>query len=143
MEVDTDQLSPNSFRNQLSAYQNTVRDLHAQNNQNAELLGQLKQMVTDKELEISQLRNAVMEKDLRIQAQQRHFQDQLIAKQAAHEQVSGTLEVLQQELEAIKSNQTTQNPMDISSTTDTVNKLNLTKQKAAKENVYSKKSWQR
>ena len=39
MEVDTDQLSPNSLRNQLSAYQNTVRDLHAQNNQNAELLG--------------------------------------------------------------------------------------------------------
>ena len=38
MEVDTDQLSPNSLWNQLSAYQNTVRDLHAQNNQNAELL---------------------------------------------------------------------------------------------------------
>ena len=38
MEVDTDQLSRNSLRNQLSAYQNTVRDLHAQNNQNAELL---------------------------------------------------------------------------------------------------------
>ena len=37
MEVDMDQLSPNSLRNQLSAYQNTVRD--AQNNQNAELLG--------------------------------------------------------------------------------------------------------
>ena len=39
IEVNTDQLSPNSLQNQLSAYQNTVRDLHAQNNQNAELLG--------------------------------------------------------------------------------------------------------
>ena len=38
MEVETDQLSPNSLRNQLSVYQNTIRDLHAQNNQNAELL---------------------------------------------------------------------------------------------------------
>ena len=90
-------------------------------------------MVTDKESEISRLRNAEMEKDLRIQAQQRDFQDQLIAKQAACEQVRGTLEVLQQEIEAIKSNQNTQNPMDISSTTDTVNELNLTKQKAAEE----------
>ena len=74
-----------------------------------------------------------MEKNLRIQAQQRDFQDQLIAKQAAREQVSSTLEVLRQELEAIKSNQNTQNPMDISSTTDTVNELNLAKQKAAEE----------
>ena len=133
MEVDTDQLSPNSLQNQLSAYQNTVRDLHAQSNQNAELLGRLEQMVMDKELEISQLRNVEMEKDLRIQAQQRDFQDQLIAEQAAREQVSGTLEVLRQELEAIKSNQNTQNPMDISSTMDTVNELNLAKQKAADE----------
>ena len=90
-------------------------------------------MVMDKESEISRLWNSEMEKDLRIQAQQRDFQDQLIAKQAACEQVSSTLEVLQQELEAIKSNQNTQNPMDISSTTDTVNELNLTKQKAAEE----------
>lgn len=74
-----------------------------------------------------------MEKDLKIQAQQRDFQDQLISKQAACEQVSGTLEILQQELEAIKSNQNTQNPMDISSTTDTVNELNLAKQKATEE----------
>ena len=74
-----------------------------------------------------------MEKDLRIQAQQRDFQDQLIAEQAARKQVKGTLEVLRQELEAIKSNQNTQNPMDISSTTDTVNKLNLARQKAAEE----------
>ena len=90
-------------------------------------------MVMDKESEISRLRNAEMEKDLRIQAQQSDFQDQLIAKQAAREQVSGTLEVLRQELEAIKSNQNTQNPMDISSTTDTVNELNLAKQKATEE----------
>ena len=90
-------------------------------------------MVMDKESEISWLRNAEMEKDLRIQAQQRDFQDQLISKQAAREQVSGTLELLRQELEAIKSNQNTQNPMDISSTTDTANELNLTKQKPTEE----------
>ena len=90
-------------------------------------------MIMDKESEISRLRNAEMEKDLRIQAQQSDFQDQLIAKQAARKQVSSTLEVLRQELEAIKSNQNTQNPMDISSTTDTVNELNLAKQKAAEE----------
>ena len=85
-------------------------------------------MVMDKESEITRLRNAGMEKDLRIQAQQRDFQDQLIAKQ-----VRGTLEVLWQELEANKSNQNTQNPMDINSTTDTVNELNLAKKKAAEE----------
>ena len=133
IEVNTDQLSPNSLQNQQSAYQNTVRDLHAQNNQNAELLGRLEQMVMDKESEISWLRNAEMEKDLRIQAQQRDFQDQLIAEQAVREQVSGTLEVLWQELEALKYNQNTQNPMDISSSMDTANELNLAKQKAAEE----------
>ena len=90
-------------------------------------------MVTDKESEISQLRTSEMEKDLRIQVQQRDFQNQLVTKQAAREQVSGTLEGLWQELEAIKSNQNVQNPMDISSTTDTVSELNLAKQKAAEE----------
>ena len=143
MEVDTDQLSPNSLRNQLSAYQNTVRDLHAQSNQNAELLGRLEQMVMDKELEISQLRNVEMEKDLRIQAQQRDFQDQLIAEQAALQQVTGTLEELHQELEAIKNEHNTQNPMDISSSTDTASALNHLKQQVEQENMPSRKNWQK
>ena len=65
-------------------------------------LDDLKQLYQKKKLEISRLQTAEMEKDLRIEAQQRDFQDQLIAKQAACQQVSGTLEGLQQELEVIK-----------------------------------------
>ena len=41
MEVDTDQLSPTSLRIQLVTYQNTVKDLYHQNQQNTELLGRL------------------------------------------------------------------------------------------------------
>ena len=74
-----------------------------------------------------------MQKDLRIEAQQRDFQSQLIAEQTARQQVSGTLEQLQQELEAIKSDQHNQNPMDISSNTDTVSELNHVKQQAEQE----------
>ena len=55
MDVDANQLSPTSLRTQLSAYQATVRDLHEQNNHNAELVGHLETMVTDKEAEISRL----------------------------------------------------------------------------------------
>ena len=73
------------------------------------------------------------EKDLRFEAQQRDFQNQLITEQAAHQQVSSTLEGLQQELEVIKSEQNTQNPMDVSSSTDTVSKLNRVKQQAKQE----------
>ena len=69
-----------------------------------------------------------MEKDLRFEAQQRDFKNQLIAEQAACQQVSGTLEGLQQELEAIRSKQNTQNPMDVSSSTDTASELNHIKQ---------------
>ena len=39
MDVDANQLSPNSLRSQLAAYQNTVRDLYNQNQRNAEALG--------------------------------------------------------------------------------------------------------
>ena len=90
-------------------------------------------MVSENELEISRLRTAEMEKDLRIEAQQRDFQSQLITEQAACPQVSGTLEGLQQELEAIKSEQNTQNPMDVSSITDTASELNHIKQQAKQE----------
>ena len=55
VEVNADQLLPTSLRTQLTAYQATVRDLHNQNNRNAELLGHLETMVTDKEAEISRL----------------------------------------------------------------------------------------
>ena len=74
-----------------------------------------------------------MQKDLRIEAQQRDFQNQLITEQTEHQQVSGTLEQLRQELEAIKSDQHNQNPMDISSSTDTVSELNRVKQQAEQE----------
>ena len=83
-----------------------------------------------------------MQKDLRIEAQQRDFQNQLIAKHIARQQVSGTLKLLQQELEASKSNQHNQNPMDISSSTDTVSELDHVKQQAEQEKC-SKKSWQK
>ena len=129
VEVDADQLSPTSLWTQLTAYQATVRDLHDQNNCNAELLGRLETMVT----EISRLQTEEMQKDLRIEAQQRDFQNQLIAEQTAHQQVDNTLEQLRQELEAIKSDQHNQNPMDISSSMDTVSELNRIKQQAEQE----------
>ena len=132
-EVDADQLSPTSLQTQLTAYQATVRDLHDQNNRNAELLGRLETMVTDKEAEISRLQTEEMQKDLWIEAQQRDFQNQLIAEQTARQQVSSTLELLGQELETLKLNQHNQNPMDISSSTDTVSKLNRVKQQAEQE----------
>ena len=56
MEVDTEQLSPTSLCTQLTAYQSTVRTLHEQNDQNAELLGCLEAAVTEKDAEISRLR---------------------------------------------------------------------------------------
>ena len=133
MEVDAEQLSPTSPCTQLSAYQNTVRDLYAQNQCNAELLDQLETVVTEKESEISRLRVLETEKDLRIKAQQRDFQSQLIAEQAARQGVSSTLEELCRELETIKAEQNGQNPMDISSITDTVTELNHAKQKAEEE----------
>ena len=48
-------LSATSLRTQLMAYQNMVKDLHDQNNHNAELLGHLETMVSEKEGEISRL----------------------------------------------------------------------------------------
>ena len=53
-------------------------------------------------LKISQLHNEEMEKDLRLQAQHRDFQVQLSAEQMAREQVTNTLELMCQELEALK-----------------------------------------
>ena len=55
MEVDADQLSPTSLHTQLMAYQTTVRNLHVQNDRNAELLGWLETAVVDKDAEISHL----------------------------------------------------------------------------------------
>ena len=57
-----------------------------------------------------------MEKDLRLQAQHRNFQAQLSAEQMAHEQVTNTLELMHQELEALKETQSGPNPMDVSLT---------------------------
>ena len=57
-----------------------------------------------------------MEKDLRLQAQHHDFQAQLSAEQTAREQVTNTLKLMRQELEALKEAQSSPNPMDISLT---------------------------
>ena len=121
MEVDAEQLSPTTLGTQLAAYQNTVKDLHDQNERNAELLRRLEAIVTKKDSEISHLRIKETQKDLRIEAQQQDFQGQLIAEQTACQQVSSTLQGLQQELEALRAEQNGHNPMDVSSSTDANN----------------------
>ena len=131
MEVDAEQLSPTSLRTQLTAYQSTVRTLHEQNDRNAELLGYLEATVTEKDVEISHLQNEEMEKDLRLQAQHRDFQTQLSTEQLAREQVTNTLEVMCQELEALKEAQNGHNPMDISLTDNS--DLNRKHKKAEQE----------
>ena len=83
---------------------------------NAELLGRLEAAVTEKDTEISRLRNEEMEKELRLQAQHHDFQAQLSAEQMACEQVTNTLELMRQELEALKEAQNGPNPMDFSVT---------------------------
>ena len=115
-EVDVEQLSPTSFPTHLTTYQAMVKTLHEQNDHNAELLGCLGAAVTEKDAEISWLRNEEMEKDLRLQAQHRDFQAQLSAEQTAHEQVTNTLKLMHQELEALKEAQSGPNPMDFSVT---------------------------
>ena len=115
-EIDADQLSPTSLCTHLTAYQATVRTLHEQNDHNAELLGCLEAAVKEKDTEISRLRNEEMEKELRLQAQHRDFQAQLSAEQTAREQVTNTLELMHQELEALKEAQNGPNPMDFSVT---------------------------
>ena len=119
------------MRTHLTAYQSTVRTLHEQNNRNAELLGRLEAAVTEKDAEISRLRNQEMEKDLRIQAQHRDFQAQLSAEQTAREQVTNTLELMRQELESLKEARSIPNPMDVS-LTDNVD-LNREREKAEQE----------
>ena len=57
-----------------------------------------------------------MEKDLRLQAQHHDFQAQLSAEQTAREQVTNTLKLMRQELEALKEAQSGPNPMDVSLT---------------------------
>ena len=133
MEVDAEQLSPNSLRTQLAAYQTTVKGIHEQNERNAELIGHLEAIVTEKDTEISRLRIEETQKDLRLEAQQRDFQAQLTAEQIAHQQVSNTLEGLRQELEEIRTQQNNHNPMDVSSTTDANTELNREKEKVEEE----------
>ena len=115
-EVDAEQLSPTSLRTHLTAYQPMVRTLHEQNDRNAELLGCLEAAVMEKDVEISRLHNEEMEKDLRLQAQYRDFQAQLSAEQNARGQVTNMLELMRQELEALKEAQSGPNPMDFSVT---------------------------
>ena len=115
-EINVEQLSPTSLHTHLTAYQATVRTLHVQNDHNAELLGRLEAAVTEKDAEISRLRNEEMEKKLRRQAQHRDFQAQLSAEQTAREQVTNTLEIMRQELEVLKEAQNGPNPMDLSVT---------------------------
>ena len=72
-----------------------------------------------------------MEKDLRLQTQHRDFQTQLSAEQLACEQVTNTLEIMCQELEAVKEAQNSHNPMDVSLTDNT--DLNRKCEKAKQE----------
>ena len=102
------------MRTHLTTYQATVRTLHAQNDRNPELLGRLETAVTEKDAKISRLRNEETEKDLRLQAQHCDFQAQLSAEQNASKQVTNTLELMRQELEALKEAQNGPNPMDFS-----------------------------
>ena len=132
-EVDAEQLSPTSLRTHLTAYQATVKSLHEQNDHNAELLGCLEATVTEKDAEISRLCNEEMEKDLRLQAQHRDFQAQLSAEQTAREQVTNTLELMHQELEALKEAQSGPNPMDFSVTDN--EDLNCQRDKAEQEKL--------
>ena len=115
-EIDADQLSPTSLRTHLTTYQATVRTLHEQNDHNAEVFGRLEAAVMEKDTKISRLRNEEIEKELRLQAQHRDFQAQLSAEQTAREQVTNTLELMRQELEALKEAQNGPNPMDFSVT---------------------------
>ena len=115
-EIDADQLSPTSLRTHLTAYQAMVRALHEQNDHNVELLGCLEAAVMEKDTEISRLCNEEMEKELRLQAQHRDFQAQLSAEQTAREQVTNMLELMHQELEALKEAKNGPNPMDFSVT---------------------------
>ena len=130
-EVDAEQLSPTSLCTHLTAYQSTVRTLNEQNDCNAELLGRLEAAVMEKDAEISRLHNKEMEKDLRLQAQHCDFQAQLSAEQTVHEQVTNTLELMHQELEALKEDQSGPNPMDVSLTDNT--DLNHERDKAEQE----------
>ena len=130
-EVDAEQLSPTSLCTHLTAYQSTVRTLNEQNDCNAELLGRLEAAVMEKDAEISRLHNKEMEKDLRLQAQHCDFQAQLSAEQMVHEQVTNTLELMHQELEALKEDQSGPNPMDVSLTDNT--DLNHERDKAEQE----------
>ena len=87
----------------------------------------------EKDAEISRLHNEEMEKDLRLQAQHCDFQAQLSAEQMAHEQVTNTLELMRQELEALKEAQSSPNPMDISLTDNA--DLNRERDKAEQEKL--------
>ena len=81
MDIDAEQLSPNSLHVQLSAYQSAVKDLHDQNEHNVELLGYLEAIVTEKDAELICLRIKETQKDLMLQAQQRDFEIRLAAEQ--------------------------------------------------------------
>ena len=130
-EINAEQLSPTSLCTHLTAYQYTVKTLHEKNDRNAELLGRLKAAVTEKDAEISRLCNEETEKDLRLQAQHCDFQAQLSAEQMAREQVTNTLELMRQELEALKEAQSGPNPMDVSLTDNA--DLNHERDKAEQE----------
>ena len=72
-----------------------------------------------------------MEKDLRLQAQHHDFQAQLSAEQLAREQVTNTLKIMRQELEALKEAQNGHNPMDVNLTDNT--DINRDREKAEQE----------
>ena len=67
------------------------------------------------------------------------FQAQLSAEQTAHEQVTNTLELMRQELEALKEAQNGPNPMDFS-VTDNAD-LNRERDRGNRKNENWQKNW--
>ena len=78
MDTDSEPASPNTMRLQLSTYECTVQDLYVQNTRNAEMLGRLKTLITEKKEIISSLQQKESEKDLQLAAKERDFNQQLV-----------------------------------------------------------------
>ena len=103
MDTDSEPASPNTMRLQLSTYERTVQDLYAQNTRNAEMLGRLETLITEKEEIISSLQQKESEKDLQLAAKERDFNQQLSEEKQARENLSALLNQLQAELNTLKN----------------------------------------
>ena len=103
MDTDNEPASPNTIRLQLSTYERTVQDLYAQNTCNAEMLGRLETLITEKEEIINSLQQKESEKDLQLAAKEQDFKQQLLEEKQACESMSAMLNQLQAELNTLKN----------------------------------------